>query len=416
MHNLGIKQPISRIVDTWRETGADAIGLSGLLVKSVNVMEENLRELNAQSITVPMLLGGAALSRQYAEEHLRDVYNGDLFYGKDAFEGLRVMKMITSQSTEQLNSDISERVNRRAYIQQSGTSDKSRRNAKPDFAGNIDIAVQTRSDVAIDVPVPTPPFWGTRVVEHVPLEQVYPYINTTALFRGQWHFRKGSMTDDDYAATIRERALPMFEQLKNQCADERILHPAVVYGYFPCRSDGDDMIIFDPDDHACPVQRFTFPRQELKRRLCISDFLRARDTGEVDVIGMHCVTVGHDVSQRARDLFESDAYQEYFFLHGLGVECAEALAELWHQRMRQELGIAGDDAPNTHGLFKQQYQGSRYSFGYPACPNMADQQQLFALLKPGRIGCTLTENWQIEPEQSTSAIIVHHPQAKYFTV
>jgi len=268
-----------------------------------------------------------------------------------------------------------------------------------------------------DASIPTPPFWGTRVVTGIDLDDVYPYINPVALFRGQWGLKKGAMTDADYDALIEDKIAPMFERLKARCKAEGVLNPAVVYGYFPCNADGNDLIIWD-ERAVGDVERlrFAFPRQGEKGRLCISDFFRPAGSGQVDVIGMHCVTMGSKASEAAKKLFEKNEYQEYLYLHGLGVETAEALAEFWHKRMRQELGIAGEDSPRIRDLFTQHYRGSRYSFGYPACPDMSDQEKLFKLLEPERIGCVLTENWQIDPEQSTSAIIVHHPGAKYFNV
>jgi len=274
--------------------------------------------------------------------------------------------------------------------------------------------------------VPAAPFWGTRVVAEIDLDEVYPFINPVALFRGQWGVKKGALSDAEYDALVEDKVLPVFERLKAQCREEKLLRPAVVYGYFPVNSEGDDLVVWEPSEDM-PVQshrhatrkellRFTFPRQGDKRRLCISDFFRPVESGEVDVLGLHCVTMGSRVSEAARALFEKNDYTEYLYLHGLGVETAEALAEFWHKRMRQEMGIAGEDSPRIRELFTQHYRGSRYSFGYPACPAMSDQEKLFALLKPERIGCVLTENWQIDPEQSTSAIIVHHPGAKYFNV
>ena len=228
--------------------------------------------------------------------------------------------------------------------------------------------------------------------------------------------KKGAATDEEYEALIEDEVRPIFEKWKSICKNEKILEPKVVYGYFLCNSDGDDLVIWADETRSAERLRFTFPRQADKRRLCISDFFRPVSSAETDVIGMHCVTMGSKASDRARELFESNNYADYLYLHGLGVETAEALAEFWHKRMRQELGIAGEDSPRTKELFTQKYRGSRYSFGYPACPNMSDQLKLFELLEPARIGCTLTENYQIDPEQSTSAIIVHHPEAKYFNV
>jgi 5-methyltetrahydrofolate--homocysteine methyltransferase len=467
--NLGIKQPLGEIVKAWREHNADAIGMSGLLVKSVNVMEENLKELNEQGITPPVLLGGAALTRHYCESHLRSLYNGDCLYGKDAFDGLRTMDYLVSGRTAVLEEEIESRLSKRSAAEETINRSRIERLAAANQGPKQESAVKgqgsgtqspapqpcTRSAQQVarstgPAPVPVPPFWGTRVVTDLDLNDIYPFINTVALFRGQWQTKKGALSDAEYDAMLEDKVVPVFERLKEQCKRERILRPAVVYGYYPCNSDGDDLVIYDPSPQdgagggaggpsgvllrangagtttaqltrssmssRLELLRFTFPRQSSGKRLCISDFFRPIDSGETDVIGLHCVTVGPRVSEVARGLFERNDYTEYLYLHGLGVECAEALAEFWHKRMRQELGIAGEDAPRIRDLFTQKYRGSRYSFGYPACPDLSDQEKLFTLLDPGRIGCTLTENWQIDPEQSTSAIIVHHPEAKYFNV
>ncbi len=406
--NLGIKQPISDIIKAYREKQADAIGLSGLLVKSVNVMEENLNELNAQGIDAPVLLGGAALSRHYCESHLRTVYKGKVYHGQDAFDGLRIMDHLKQGKLDVLDHEIAERAGKRAAAEA--------RIAQVVGAGSEVASPGVRSEVRRDISVPQPPFFGSRVIEHVDLDDIFPFINKIALYRGQWEFKKGKLTDEQYEALIQDKVEPLFARLARQCREERILEAKVVYGYFPCASSGDDLLIFDPNDEEREIERFTFPRQTGQKRLCISDFFKSVDEGERDVIGFTCVTVGHHATVRARALFEANQYQEYLYLHGFGVEVAEALAEYWHKRMRQELDIASDDAPAIRQLFTQHYRGSRYSFGYPACPEMSDQQKLFQLLHPERIGCTLTENWQIDPEQSTSAIIVHHPEAKYFSV
>ncbi|MDX9910805.1 MAG: methionine synthase [Phycisphaerales bacterium] len=426
VYNIGIKQPINAIVDKWRETKSDAIGLSGLLVKSVNIMEENLRELNQLAIDVPVVLGGAALTRHYCEGHLRSQYKGRLYYGKDAFEGLRVMDAITIGRTSEIDSEIEARLGKRTEAEDviarsraeqasrqdqfaAQKSDASRGGAAATLAAPV-----RRSDVRTDVDIPTPPFWGARVVEGVSLDAIYPYINPVALFRGQWQFKKGKLSDAEYDAQVDNVVRPVFERMKREC--KGILEPKVVYGYFPCNSAGDDLVVFDPIDHDREIERFTFPRQDGRKRLCISDFFRPIDRGERDVVAFHCVTMGRRVSEVARTLFEKNDYTEYLYLHGMGVETAEALAELWHKRIRQELGIADGDSPRVKELFQQHYRGSRYSFGYPACPDMSDQDKLWKLIDPTRIGCVLTENWQIDPEQSTSAIIVHHPEAKYFNV
>jgi 5-methyltetrahydrofolate--homocysteine methyltransferase len=420
--NLGIKQPIADIVRAWKEHKADAIGMSGLLVKSVNVMEENLRELNEQGLNPPVLLGGAALTRHYCEGHLRGTYKGNCLYGKDAFDGLRVMDHLVGGKAAVLDAEIAERTSKRSAAEEVIVRSRAEKLAR----ANSDGATERRSDggervrsiVAMDVPVPAAPFWGTRVVTsaQLDLDDIYPFINPVALFRGQWGAKKGALGDDEYDAVLEDKVVPVFERLKRACKAEGVLQPAVVYGYFACNSEGDNLIIWEGGEAGRERLRFTFPRQASGKRLCISDFFRPVEAGVVDVIGMHCVTMGRRVSETARALFAKNDYTEYLYLHGMGVETAEALAEFWHKRMRQELGIAGQDSPRIKELFTQKYRGSRYSFGYPACPDMSDQGKLFELLEPARIGCELTENWQIDPEQSTSAIIVHHPEAKYFNV
>ncbi len=440
--NIGIKQHLPQIMAAYHEHKPDAIGLSGLLVKSVNVMEENIDELNQSDDRPRLILGGAALTRHYCEGHLRPKYKGECYYGKDAFDGLRIMDLLTSGKSSQLALEIDERQGKRSKAEEvivatrvaklaSAQRDRHELAPATTGTGTSTATSKFRSDVSTSIAVPTPPFLGTRVVESLDLDDIYAFVNPVALFRGQWGFKKGAMSDSEYDAMLDDKVVPIFNRVKSLCKSERILQPRVVYGYFPCNSDGDDLVIWDvpagsapsTSSHGLTVSssprerlRFTFPRQSDKRRLCISDFFRPIDSGEVDVIGMHCVTMGKLASEAAKALYAKNEYQEYLYLHGLGVETAEALAEFWHKRMRQELGIATEDSPRIKELFTQHYRGSRYSFGYPACPDMSDQERLFALLDPSRIGCELTENHQIDPEQSTSAIIVHHPEAKYFNV
>ncbi len=426
VYNIGIKQPIAAIVEKWKETRADAVGMSGLLVKSVNVMEENLQEMNALGLEVPVLLGGAALTRHYCEGTLRNVYNGPVFYGRDAFEGLSTMDRIVSDEMGTLDQEIEDRLGKRTKAEETIARSRAEQGRRADAfeAGKgegvavIDRSERVRSDVAVLGPegIPTPPFWGSRVVEGLDLTQIYPFINPIALFRGQWQVKKGAMTDAEYDAIVEDKIQPIFEKLKAKCRDEKILLPAAVYGYFPCNSEGDDLVVYHPTEQAREIERFRFPRQPDKRRLCISDFFLPVESGRRDVLALHCVTMGKRASEEAQKLFKANDYSNYLYLHGLGVETTEALAEFWHKRIRQELGIAGDDSPRVKELFTQHYRGSRYSFGYPACPDMSDQDRLWKLIDPTRIGCELTENWQIDPEQSTSAIIVHHPEAKYFNV
>ncbi|MGZ6509433.1 MAG: vitamin B12 dependent-methionine synthase activation domain-containing protein, partial [Actinomycetota bacterium] len=383
----------------------DAIGLSGLLVKSTVVMREDLEELNRRELhDWPVILGGAALTRSYVEGDLRTIYNGKVFYGRDAFEGLHTMDSLMAEK-------------RGEKTVEAAPKEKRVRKATPVFDAS---AAPERSDVATDVPIPTPPFYGSRIVKAIEVAKVAEYLNKVALYRGQWELkRQKDESKEEYEARLVEHADPILRDLLATSIAERILQPAAVYGYFPAQSQGNDLIVYHEDAQSHQLAewvRFTFPRQPRDRRLCIADFFRSVDSGEMDVVAFHLVTMGSRVAERARELFAENRYQDYFYLHGFGVEMTEALAELWHQRIREELGIARDDARDPKGLFDQGYRGSRYSFGYPACPNLEDQKQLFELLQPERIGVQLSEEFQLHPEQSTSAIIVHHPEAKYFSV
>ncbi len=403
--NIGIRQNIESIIQAADEHAADAIGLSGLLVKSVGVMEQNLHELNMKSIQTPVMLGGAALTRHWAESHLRSIYDGPLYYGRDAFEALSVCDKLVSGGLAEIDEQIETRLKKRADVEAKVHEGRKQRIDKSGDSEGVPI------DPA---PIPNPPFYGSKIMTDIDLEVIFPYVNEVALFRGQWGFRKGSLSQEQYETFVEEEVRPTFDRLKTLSKEESILQPKVAYGWWPCNSEGNDIVIFDAEDHDREVARYTFPRQSNRAKRCLSDFFCSVDSGEKDVIGMSCVTVGSEVSVRTKDLFDNDEYTEYLFVHGIGVECAEALAEYWHKQMRIELGIDGDDKLTPKELFAQGYRGSRYSFGYPACPEMDKQEILFNLLEPERIGCTLTESWEIVPEQSTSAIIVHHPQAKYF--
>jgi 5-methyltetrahydrofolate--homocysteine methyltransferase len=392
VRNLGIKQPIDAIIEAAQDFRADAIGLSGLLVKSTVVMREDLAELNRRHLShIPVLLGGAALTRGYVEHDLRQVYDGPLFYCRDAFSGLRVMHELAGH---------------KAAGGWPGDWGREPPEGEPRkrAAGSGISTTTRRSDVATDVEIPVPPFWGTRVVRGIPLEEVTAYLNRTALFRTQWGFAREQW----------EEAEAAFRHIMAMARAESLLVPAVVYGYFACNGAGNDILVYEAPDSDQVAARFTFPRQTKGRRLCIADFFRAVDSGERDVIAFHTVTMGPRVSERAAALFAADRYTDYLYLHGAGVEMAEALAEYWHKRVREELGIAGDDADTVAGLFKQGYRGSRYSFGYAACPDLEARKPLFDLLDAGRIGLELSEEFQLVPEQSTDALIVHHPEAKYF--
>lgn len=425
VYNLGIKQPVADIMRAAKEKAADAVGMSGLLVKSVAVMKENLEEMNAAGIGVPVLLGGAALTKDYAVNELANLYKGHLFYCKDAFGGLSTMdRIVTGEGDKAFDAQQADG-KRRADLRANAV--------KPKVVENL----PERSNVATDNPVPTPPFWGRRTVTNVTANAVYPYVNPNALFLGQWDFKKKGLTDEQYEKMLDEKARPVFEELKKRGVAEKLIEPKVVYGYFPVQSDGDDLIVyhvdeFDPIKCDCGAKhsgpsltpfrtpreqtRFTFPRQNTPRRLCVADFFRSKVSGQYDVLGLQLVTVGDRSAEVAAELFKANRYQDYLFLHGFGVECAEGLAELWHKYMRQELGFASEDATKIPQLFQQGYRGSRYSFGYGACPSLEDRAKIVQLLNPDAIGVVLSENFMLVPEQSTDALVVHHPQAKYFDV
>jgi 5-methyltetrahydrofolate--homocysteine methyltransferase len=399
VHNLGIKQSIATIIDKAEELGADAIGMSGLLVKSTIVMRENLEELNARGLDrYPVLLGGAALNRTYVEGDLRQVYKGRVFYCRDAFAGLQVMDRLREERAGGLEVEPEP-------VRAPRVATTARRTAVPDTAK------VARSDVATDVPVPAAPFFGSRIVKGIPIREIAPYLNESALFRGQWQLRPIG-GKEGWQRLLETEARPRLRALLEEAIAEQVLRPAVVYGYFPCNADGNDLVVWD--DRGGERVRFSFPRQRRDRRLCIADFFRPLDSGERDVVAFHVVTMGRAASEATARLFEANRYREYLELHGITVEMAEALAEYWHKRIREELGIAGEDAEDMEGLFDQGYRGARYSFGYPACPDLEEQTKIFELLQPGRIGVELSEEYQLHPEQSTSAIVVHHPQAIYF--
>ncbi len=421
--NLGIKQTIDSILQAYEEHGADAIGMSGLLVKSTLIMKENLELMNERGIKVPVVLGGAALTRRYVEDDLKSLYSGQLYYARDAFAGLHTMDKLVSGNgapvTEIKTPEDGEKIDASEDIEDLVGEEAKlgiRKAAKPRGALKTvgDTTHTTRSRVREDAAIPPLPFYGSRVIDNISLDEVFAFINETALFKGQWQFKQGRKPVEEYQALVRDKVRPIYDELKERCKRENLLTPKVVYGYFPCQSEGNDLIVYDEGN--IERVRFTFPRQPGGKHLCLADFFASRESGRMDVAAFHLVTVGHRASEYAQALFKSDNYADYLYFHGLSVESAEALAELWHKRIREELSIAAGDAKELSKLFHQNYQGSRYSFGYPACPDLEDQEKLFALLDPSRIGVALTEEFQLEPEQSTSAIIVHHPEAKYFTI
>jgi 5-methyltetrahydrofolate--homocysteine methyltransferase len=410
--NLGIKQPIDAILASAEAEHADAIGLSGLLVKSTVVMKDNLEEMNRRGVAdrYPVLLGGAALTRSYVEDDLRTLYRGDVFYCRDAFEGLKTLDVLVEsrRTGTPLPAELADPV-KKSYP-------RRRRPASED-PPRLDSRGRPRSATATDVDVPSPPFWGQRVVRGIPVDEVWPLVNEIALFRNQWGFTPGDRSPEEYEAFLDREARPVLREWVARAKAEKLLVPEVVYGWFPANGDGDDLVVWDPEAPGeVELERFGFPRQSRGRFLCLSDFLRDVETGDLDVLGVQVVTVGERIGEVAAQLFAEDRYQDYLFAHGFGVEMAEALAELWHRRMREELGIAGEDAGTKQGLFRQEYRGSRYSFGYAACPDLEDQTKLFRLVDPGEIGVALTDEYMLDPEQSTSAIVLHHPEAKYFSV
>ncbi|MDP9494159.1 MAG: methionine synthase [Actinomycetota bacterium] len=392
VHNLGIKVGIGEMIKVFEETSADAIGMSGLLVKSTLIMRDNLEELDRRGLgKVPVLLGGAALTRNYVEADLRSRYAGPLYYGKNAFAGLDAMQRIVAGEP--------------APSPEAGRQRHE--------AGGEVVAVPARSPhVQIDNQIFRPPFVGSRVVRGVPLDEITPYINLTALFRNQWQYRPESGEND---REFKERLKPLLRDQLARARSADLLRPQLVYGYFAANSEGDDLVIWDDETRSVELTRFSFPRQREEPFYCISDFYRPM-SAEVDYAAFHIVTMGHEVSRRTAELFAENKYHDYLLLHGLGVELAESLAEYWHHRIRQEWGFVDEDGPSLIGLFKQQYRGGRYSWGYPACPDLEDNEKVAWLLGADRLGIEVSEEtaFQYQPEQTTSALICHHPQAKYF--
>ena len=399
--NIGIKQTINQIIDGATDSNADAIGMSGLLVKSTVIMKENLQELTARGLDQrwPIVLGGAALTRAYVEQDLASMFPGEVRYARDAFEGLRLMDSIMAVKRGDEGAALPALRERRVANTRIKTEEAP-----------IDTR---RSDVASDNSIPNPPFFGSRVIKGIQLSDYAGMLDERALFVGQWGL-KGNR--GEYETMVEEEGRPRLRALINEVQSKGWLNAAVVYGYFPCYSDGNDLVILhhEGDDNGKERLRFAFPRQSRDRRLCISDFFASKESGKTDVVAFHVVTMGSTVSEAAAKLFAANNYREYLELHGLSVQLTEALAEHWHARMREELQVKSEDSSDLQGILDQGYRGSRYSFGYPACPDLEQQVQLCELLDPARIGVELSEEFQLHPEQSTSAIIVHHPEAKYF--
>ena len=398
--NIGIKQTVNQIIDAATESDVDVIGMSGLLVKSTVIMKENLEEISSRGLAEkwPIILGGAALTRSFVEQDLAGAFDGTVRYARDAFEGLSLMDTMMSIKRGEEG------------VALPALRERKTPNTRANRAPNLDT---NRSDVESQNQLPTPPFYGSRIVKGVALASYLGALDERALFVGQWGLqgKRG-----EYEAMVENEGRPRLRTLLNDAQSNGWLNAAVVYGYFPCYSEGNDLVILhhEGEKKGSERTRFTFPRQTRDRRLCLSDFFRSKESGEIDTVAFHVVTMGQSVSDATAKLFAANEYREYLELHGLSVQLTEALAEHWHSRIREELGFANEDATDIQAILDQGYRGSRYSFGYPACPDLEQQLQLCALLEPERIGVELSEEFQLHPEQSTSAIIVHHPEAKYF--
>ncbi|MEU7064945.1 methionine synthase [Streptomyces sp. NPDC046161] len=401
--NIGIKQPVSAILEAAQEHNADVIGMSGLLVKSTVIMKENLEELNQRKLAAdyPVILGGAALTRAYVEQDLHEIYEGEVRYARDAFEGLRLMDALIAVKRGVPGAELPPLKQRRVPKRDTPLIQVE----EPEEPGG-------RSDVAVDNPVPTPPFWGTRVVKGIPLKDYASWLDEGALFKGQWGLKQARAGGATYEELVESEGRPRLRGLLEKLHTENLLEAAVVYGYFPCVSKGDDLIILDEQGNE--RTRFSFPRQRRGRRLCLADFFRPEESGETDVVGLQVVTVGSKIGEATAKLFESDSYREYLELHGLSVQLAEALAEYWHARVRAELGFGAEDPDQVEDMFDLKYRGARFSLGYGACPDLEDRAKIADMLRPERIGVHLSEEFQLHPEQSTDAIVIHHPEAKYF--
>ena len=403
--NIGIKQPVSAILDAADTHRADVIGMSGLLVKSTVVMKENLEEMNSRGISTrfPVILGGAALTRPYVEQDLAEVYEGEVRYARDAFEGLRLMDALINVKRGVPGAELPALRPRR--VKPAG---------RPDLTQPEDMP--SRSDVAVDNPIPEPPFWGNRIVKGIHLQEYASLLDERATFMGQWGLKSSRASDGpSYEQLVETEGRPRLRMWLDRIQAERMLEAAIVYGYFPVVSEGDDLVLLEsPSIDAAERYRFTFPRQQHGRHLCLADFFRPREAGEVDVLGLQLVTMGPRIAEVTGDLFAKNAYRDYLELHGLSVQLTESLAEYWHKRMRAELGFAAEDPDKPEDYFDLRYRGARFSFGYGACPDLEDRAKLVDLLEPERIGVKLSEEFQLHPEQSTDALVLHHPEATYF--
>lgn len=416
--NLGIKQPVENIINAYKEHGADCIAMSGLLVKSTAFMKENLEVFNKEGITVPVILGGAALTPKFVYEDCQNVYQGQVIYGKDAFSDLNFMdKLMPAKTAGKWD-------NAEGFLGEYAEAKKIKvklETVEQPVENPEEIVIDTRRSEAVDVNIerPTPPFWGTKILQpqDIPIEDIWWYLDLQALIVGQWQFRKPrEQSKEEYNQFLAEKVYPVLDEWKIKILAENLLHPTVIYGYFPCQSEENSLLIFDPENHQKQVARFDFPRQKSGKRLCIADFFASKESGKIDVFPMQAVTVGEIATEYAQKLFAENDYKNYLYFHGMAVQTAEALAEWTHAKIRRELGFGSEEPDNVRDVLAQRHRGSRYSFGYPACPNIQDQYKQVELLQTDRIKMYMDESEQIYPEQSTTAFITYHPVSKYFNL
>lgn len=417
--NLGIKQPVENIINAYQEHNADCIAMSGLLVKSTAFMKENLEAFNEAGITVPVILGGAALTPKFVYDDCQNTYKGQVIYGKDAFSDLNFMdKLMPAKAAGQWDDS-------QGFLGEYAEAKKTRVKVETVISESSEeteeIVIDTQRSEAVDVNIdrPIPPFWGTKILQpqHIDLEEVFWYLDLQALIVGQWQFRKPrEQSREEYDAFLAEKVYPVLSEWKAKILAENLLHPTVIYGYFPCQAEDNSLFIYDPENHQKQVARFDFPRQKAGRRLCIADFFAPKETGQIDVFPMQAVTVGEIATEYAQKLFAANDYTNYLYFHGMAVQTAEALAEWTHAKIRRELGFGNEEPDNVRDILAQRHRGSRYSFGYPACPNIQDQYKQVELLQTDRINMFMDESEQLYPEQSTTAFITYHPVSKYFNL
>ena len=417
--NLGIKQSVDKIIDAYMEHKADCIAMSGLLVKSTAFMKENLAIFNEKGITAPVILGGAALTPKFVSEDCQKTYNGRVIYGKDAFSDLHFMdKFMPAKHNGEWN-DLKGFLNEELAVESTETITDEQIVDVTETSFELLPEDVTRSEsIDPNISRPTPPFWGTQILQpsDLPWDELFWHLDLQALIAGQWQFRKPrEQSREDYDQFLAEKVYPILETWKRRIVEENLLHPQAIYGYFPCQSEGNSLYLYDPENTKEQVAEFKFPRQRSLRRYCIADFFASKESGQFDVFPMQAVTMGEVATQFAKTLFEANNYTDYLYFHGMAVSMAEALAEWIHARIRRELGFGNADPDNIRDILAQRYQGSRYSFGYPACPNIHDQYKLLELLGSDRLNLHMDESEQLYPEQSTTAIIAYHPAAKYFS-